>query len=117
MKLNSTGSFTYSNGHYWSYDTKLTDRFKGYSIKNNTYYSATTSKHQAKIRSYEPLFDIVLTQCDYGDWDVKEMIKNEIDYIKWQIKKLELKRNTQKKLDTITELTTKLELLVSLVSE
>ena len=37
MKLNSTGSFTYSNGCYWSYDTKLTDRFKGYSIINNTY--------------------------------------------------------------------------------
>ena len=116
MKLNSTGSFTYSNGCYWSYDTKLTDRFKGYSIINNTYYSVTTSKHQAMIRSYEPLFDIVLTQCGYGDWDVKAMIKEEIDYIKWQIEKLEPKRNTQKKLDTITELTSKLKLLENLVT-
>lgn len=117
MKLNSTGSFYYLNGHYWSYNTKLTDRFKGYSVYNGTYYSATTSKHQAKLCSYEPIFDIVLTQCDYGNWDVKEMIKNEIDYIKYQIKNLEPKRNTKKKLLTIAQLITKLEILEKLISE
>lgn len=116
MKLNSTGSYSYSNGHYWSYDTKLTDTFKGYKIYNGTWYSATTAKHQAKLR-YEYSYDITLTQCGYGDWDAEQMIKDEIDYIKNQIKTLEPKRNTQKKLDTIAELTSKLELLESLVSE
>lgn len=116
MKLNSTGSYSYSNGHYWSYDTKLTDTFKGYKIYNGTWYSSTTAKHQAKLR-YEYSYDITLTQCSYGDWDAEQMIKNEIDYIKNQIKTLEPKRNTQKKLDTIAELTSKLELLESLVSE
>lgn len=116
MKLNSTGTYYFLCGCYWSYRTKLTDIFKGYKILNNTYYSVTTSKHQSKLRC-EYDYDIELTQCTFGNWDAEQMIKNEINYIKNQIKTLEPKRNTQKKLETITELTSKLEFLQSLVSE
>lgn len=36
--LNTTGSFWMSdNGNYWSYNTKMTDSYKGEFFKNITY--------------------------------------------------------------------------------
>lgn len=116
MRLNSTGTLTYSNGSYWSYDTKLTDTYKGYKIYNGTRYSATTSKHQCTVRR-EYNYDIELTCCSYGDWDVVEMIKREINYIRQELKTLETKRNTQKKLETVKQLTEQKEFLENLISD
>lgn len=116
MRLNSTGTLSYSNGSYWSYDTKLTDTYKGYKIYNGTRYSATTSKHQCTVRS-KYYYDIELTCCSYGDWDVVEMIKREINYIRQELKTLETKRNTQKKLETVKQLTEQKEFLENLISD
>ena len=94
MKLNTTGSYTYSDGKYWSYSTKLTETFKGYRFINLTRYSATTSKHQCDLkRRYN--YDFILTQCDYGDWDIKKMIADEIKNNNYLIS-IELKKRTTK---------------------
>lgn len=115
-KLNSTGSYYYQDGNYWSYSTKLTDTYKGYKIYNGTRYSATTAKHQAALR-YEYDYDIILTQCSYGNWDCKEMIQAEINHITRQIEQLQSKRNTQKKLQTLAELQEQLQFLSGLLDE
>lgn len=115
-KLNSTGSYYTANGKYWSYDTKLTDTYKGYRIFNNTFYSMTTRKHQSDCK-YGLSYEIELTQCGYGDWDCVKSIQNEIDYIEAQLKTLETKRNTQKKLETVKQLTEQKEFLENLISD
>ena len=104
-KLNTTGSYYFSDGHYWSYDTKLTDTYKGYKVFNNTYYSATTRKHQADCK-YDYSYDIELTDCSYGDWDCLEMIKREIESLQSQLQQRQAqKRNTAKKAEDIQSLT------------
>ena len=116
-KLNSTGSYSYQNGHYWSYDTKLTDTYKGYRIFNNTYYSATTRKHQCKCR-YDYSYDFELNNCSYGDWDCLEMIKREIEDLKYQLEKRQSqKRETEKKKEDIKNLSSQIEFLENLIKE
>lgn len=116
-KLNSTGSYTYSNGHYWSYNTKLTDSFKGYKIFNATRYSATTAKHQCYCKQ-DFYYDIELHCCSYGNWDVVEMIKREIEDLQYQLEKRQAqKRNTERKLQDIKDLTAQIEFLTNLIKE
>lgn len=116
-RLNSTGSYYYNDGHYWSYNTKLTDSYKGYNIMNSTYYSATTSKHQCNCR-YDYSYDIELHNCDYGNWDAKEMIQAEINDLKYQLENRKAqKRNTQKKLDDIEYLTKQIDFFENLIQE
>lgn len=116
-KLNSTGSFWQeSNGEYWSYDTKLTDNYKGYKIFNYTYYSATTRKHQCYVnRVYN--YDIALHCCSYGNWDCLEMIKKEIQDLKHQLEKRQSQRNTTKKKEDINYLTNQINLLENIIKE
>lgn len=75
VKLNSTGSFRMIDGDYFSYDTRLSANYKGYVFINETYYSATTRKHQANL----PLvpYNQQLKYCPYSDWNIKEQIKKE----------------------------------------
>lgn len=117
MNLNSTGSYRYSNGKYWSYDTKLTDTYKGYKIFNDTYYSATTRKHQYNCK-YDYSYDIALHDCSYGNWNCLEMIKREIDDLKNQLEKRKAqKRATEKKKQDIQELSAQIEFLENLIKE
>lgn len=116
-KFNTTGSYYYNDGHYWSYDTKLTDTYKGYKLFNATWYSATTAKHQSKCR-YDYSYDIALHVCSYGDWDCLEMIKREIDDLKDQLEKRKAqKRETEKKKQDIQELSAQIEFLENLIKE
>ena len=109
-KLNTTGSYYYNNGNFWSYDTKLTDSYNGYRIFNNTFYSMTTRKHQADCKRCVN-YEIELTQCGYGDWECAGAIQNEIEHMEAELKALETKRNTQKKLETIEELKNQIDFL------
>lgn len=109
-KLNTTGSYYHNDGKYWSYDTKLTDSYNGYRIFNNTFYSMTTRKHQSDCK-YNFSYDIELTQCGYGDWDCAGAIQNEIEHMEAELKTLEPKRNTQKKLETIESLKNQIDFL------
>lgn len=116
-RLNTTGSYYYDNGKYWSYDTKLTDTYKGYRIFNATRYSATTSKHQSYCRS-DYSYDIALHNCDYYDWDCKKMIEYEINDLKAQLEKRQSqKRNTQAKKDDIEYLTKQIEFLENIIKD
>lgn len=117
IKLNNTGSFWQdSNGEYWSYDTKLTDNYKGYKIFNYTYYSATTRKHQCYVnRVYN--YDIALHCCSYGNWDCLEMIKKEIQDLKHQLEKRQSQRNTEKKKQDIAELTNEINKLENILNK
>lgn len=78
--LNSTGSFWMSdNGNYWSYNTKMTDTYKGEFFKNITYYSQTTRIHQGNIPDVD--FNHQLHGCGYGDWNIEDVIKENIDFL------------------------------------
>lgn len=78
--LNTTGSFWMSgNGNYWSYNTKMTDTYKGEFFKNVTYYSVTTSKHQGQIPYVD--FNHQLDVCKYGDWNIEDKIKENINFL------------------------------------
>ena len=117
IKLNTTGSYYRQDGHYWSYDTKLTDSYKGYKVFNATYYSSTTCKHQSYTRQ-EYNYDIELHNCSYGNWDVKDCIEKEIQDLEWQLKqRQEQKRNTQKKQDDIKNLKEQIEFLSNLIKD
>ena len=114
-ELNSTGSLSFS-GSYWSYNTKLTDNYKGYKIFNDTYYSRTTRKHQYYVKQ-EYSYDIVLHCCSYGNWNCLEMIKREIQDLKYQLEKRQSQRNTTKKKEDINYLTNQIDLLENIIKE
>ena len=119
-KLNSTGSLWIdNNGNAFSYNTQLTNTYKGLRVFNNTYYSMTTRKHQSYFR-YDK-FDLILTTCKYStrleSYEVEKAIKDEIADIDWTFCQLVDKRNTQKKKDTIQELYNRKEFLVSILSK
>lgn len=99
-KLNSTGSFWMSdNGNYWSYHTKMTDYYKGEMFKNITYYSQTTAKHQGKIPYVD--FNHQLEVNKYGNWDIEEIIKENIKYLQTENKQRVQKRKTKNNLGMI----------------
>ena len=58
---------------------------------NNTYYSATTRKHQANIREYQFIADIVFHYCPYGNWSLDTAFKNEISMTEHELEKLQNK--------------------------
>jgi len=60
-------------------------------VFNDTYYSATTRKHQADIRGYETQANIVFHYCPYGYWSLDTAFKNEISMTQYEIEKLENK--------------------------
>lgn len=94
--LNSTGSFwKSSDSKYWSYSTKMTDSYKGEFFKNITFYSVTTRKHQGQIPYVD--FNHQLNVKKYGDWDIEDVIKQNINYLiaenKYRIQKRKTKNN------------------------
>lgn len=103
--LNTTGSFYIDNqGDYYSYDTQLTGCYLGECWYNDTYYSATTRKHQAEIPNEYKEFYHTLNHCYYGRQDWKQCIKYEIKYIEHELNIRFNKRKTQKNKETIERL-------------
>lgn len=110
MKLNSTGSLSFSDGKYWSYSTKMSDTFNGYRLFNKRYYSATTAKHQAVIRrKYN--YDIALDYCPYGDWDCKEVLEKELNFTKDNLATRRRQRKTDKQREDVKRLEHKIQLI------
>lgn len=96
-KLNTTGS-CYKHiptNTYYSYRTPIYQEFctrKGLlKVFNDTYYSATTRKHQATIRDYERHSDVVFHYLPYGNWSLDTAFKNEISMTSHQLEKLQNK--------------------------
>lgn len=119
-KLNSTGSLWQdSEGNAYSYNTQLTNSYKGLKVFNNTFYSMTTRKHQAYFR-YDN-FDLILTTCQKSTRlepdEIEKAIKDELYWIDDCLKELDKKRNTQKKKYTIKELNNRKEFLVNILNK
>lgn len=112
--LNSTGSFWMSdNGNYWSYNTKMTDYYKGEMFKNITFYSHTTSKHQGNIPYVD--FNHQLEVNKYGNWDIKEVIKDNIEALKVENTNRLQKRKTKNNLECIKANVLKIKYLSDLL--
>lgn len=97
MRLNSTGSLSRElDGTIVSYSTPIYREFtlnngKLLKVFNNTYYSATTRKHQAIVKEYGIYADVVFHYCPYGNWSLDTAFKNEISMTQYEIEKLENK--------------------------
>lgn len=112
MRLNSTGTLTKDyDDTIVSYNTPIYREFtlsngKLLKVFNDTYYSATTRKHQANIREYQFISDIVFHHCPYGEWSLDTAFKNEISMTKYELEKLQNKtrklgKRQAKKLETL----------------
>ena len=95
MRLNSTGSLLQVGDFIYSYRTPIYKEFihngKVFKVFNDTYYSATTRKHQAKIGHLKNYADLIVHYCPYGDWSLDTAFKNEISMTEDKIEKLENK--------------------------
>lgn len=112
--LNSTGSFWFSaDGNYWSYSTKMTDYYKGEFFKNTTYYSNTTSKHQSQIPCEDSNHQLNVRR--YGNWDIEEVIKENIDFLESENKQRVQKRKTKNNLECIKANVLKIKFLRDLL--
>lgn len=115
VNLNSTGSFWRSdNGNYWSYNTKMTDYYKGEFFKNTSYYSTTTSKHQSQIPYAD--FNHQLDVRNYGNWDIETVIKRNINFLVDENKQRVQKRKTKNNLDCIKANVLKIKFLRDLLN-
>lgn len=113
-RLNTTGSFWMSdNGNYWSYNTKMTDRYKGEVFKNITYYSATTRKHQCRIPYVK--FNHQLDVKYYGNWDIEDAIKRNIKFLERENRQRVQKRKTKNNLECIKANVLKIKFLRDLL--
>lgn len=115
IKLNSTGSFKMVDGDYFSYNTRLSANYKGYLFINCTYYSQTTRKHQGII-PFVP-YNQQLEYCPFGDWNIQEQIKEEINRLSWLHNYLKNKRQTQKNKTTQEKIKEKIIFLKSLMED
>lgn len=112
--LNSTGSFWRSDdGNYWSYNTKMTDYYKGKFFKNISYYSATTRKHQYQIPYVD--FNHQLYVCKYGDWNIETIIEQNINLLIEDNKQRVQKRKTKNNLECIKANVLKIKFLRDLL--
>lgn len=113
--LNTTGSFWMSSdGNYWSYNTKMTDYYKGEFFKNTTYYSNTTSKHQSQISYVD--FNHQLDVIYYDDWDIETVIKRNINFLESENKQRVQKRKTKNNLECIKANVLKIKFLRDLLN-
>lgn len=112
--LNSTGSFWMSsNGNYWSFNTKMTEYYKGEMFKNITSYSTTTAKHQSKIPYVD--FNHQLDVRKYNNWDIEEVIKENIKALKVENANRLQKRRTKNNLERIKANVLKIKFLRDLL--
>lgn len=103
-KVNTTGSLTIDDeGNFWSYNTKLTTRYKGVKIYNGAYFSRTTRKHQAYIRSCY-YYDIELQETNMSLENIEIALQDELKYIKNEIDVRLNKRKTKANMEAIEAL-------------
>ena len=97
-KLNSTGTYSrhIPTDTIYSYRTPIYQEFctriGKLKVFNDTYYSATTRKHQALAWRYSAQSDIVFHYCPFGYWGLDTAFKNEISMVEYEIEKLENKK-------------------------
>lgn len=116
QNLNSTGTLWLNNeGYAYSYSTQLTGHYKDLRVFNNTYYSTTTRKHQARFDKNS--FDLILNYCRYRTRlqpiEVETAIKEELKILDGNLSELETKRNTRKKAETILKIITRKNELIA----
>ena len=76
-KLNSTGSLCQDNFNstIYSYNTPIYQEFfvgsKTLKVFNDTYYSATTRKHQSNVDYKKASADLILHYCPYNEWTLE----------------------------------------------
>lgn len=124
-KLNSTGSLVkhIPTNTIYSYSTPIYQEFytrKGLSrVFNDTFYSRTTRKHQAKIMEYKVIANIVFHYLPYGNWSLDTAFKNEISMTEYELEKLENKTRKlgKRQAEQLENLKTKLQELQKLYSE
>lgn len=115
VNLNTTGSFWRSeDGNYWSYNTKMTDSYKGEFFKNITYYSAATRTHQGRIPYVD--FNHQLDVIYYGNWDIKDAIKRNIKFLESENRQRVQKRKTKNNLECIKANVLKIKFLRDLLN-
>lgn len=123
-KLNSTGSLLkhVPTNTIYSYSTPIYQEFttrKGLlRVFNDTYYSATTRKNQANIKS-KIVPHIVFHYCPYGNWSLDTAFKNEISMTKSELEKLENKTRKlgKRQAEQLENLKTRLQTLQDLYAE
>lgn len=120
-RLNSTGSLKRDNfnGTIYSYSTPIFREFaledsdgnikKLIDVFNDTYYSATTRKHQSNIDYKKASADLILHYCPYGEWTLETGLKNEITMAEYELEKLQNKtrklgKRQAEKLETLTKI-------------
>lgn len=124
-KLNSTGSLLrhIPTNTIYSYRTPIYQEFctrKGLlRVFNDTYYSATTRKHQANIRDYEFCSDVVFHYCPYGNWELGTAFQNEISMTELELEKLQNKTRKlgKRQAEKLESLKIRLQTLQELYSE
>lgn len=86
---------------------------------NNTYYSATTRKHQANISEYKAYADIIFHYCPYGYWSLDTALKNEISMTEYELEKLQNKTRKlgKRQAEELETLKTRLQELQKLYKE
>ena len=123
--LNTTGS-CYKHiptNTIYSYSTPIYEEFctrKGLlKVFNDTYYSATTRKHQSNIWEYRTQSDIVFHYCPYGNWSLNTAFKNEISMTEYELEKLQNKTRKlgKRQAQRLEELTKRLQELQKLYKE
>lgn len=113
-KLNSLGSLLkhVPTNTIYSYRTPIYQEFctrKGLlKVFNDTYYSMTTRKHQAKIGHLKSYADLIVHYCPYGNWSLDTAFKNEISMTEYELEKLQSKtrklgKRQAEKLETLTK--------------
>lgn len=96
-RLNSTGTLTEElDGTIVSYSTPIYREFtlnngKVLKVFNDTYYSATTRKHQARIGHLKNYADLIVHYCPYGEWSLDTAFKNEISMTEYKLEELQNK--------------------------
>lgn len=125
-RLNSTGTLTKDfDGTIVSYSTPIYREFtlsngKVLKVFNDTYYSATTRKHQAMLRNYYGFYgNIVFHYCPYGNWSLDTAFKNEISMTEHELEKLENKTRKlgKRQAEKLESLKTRLQELKNLYEE
>lgn len=125
-KMNSTGSLYHDNidNDIVSYSTPIYREFtlssgKILKVFNDTYYSATTRKHQALIYRYKKDANIVFHYCPYGNWSLDTAFKNEIEVTKQLIERLQNKTRKlgKRQAEQLENLKTRLQELQKLYAE
>lgn len=125
-KLNTTGSLLkhVPTNTIYSYSTPIYREFtlnngKVLKVFNNTYYSATTRKHQANVREYQFIADVVFHYCPYGEWLLDTAFNNEIEMVQYEIETLSNKPHKlgKRQAERLKELITRLKQVQNLYKE